>query len=79
MQIKKYTLKFVNNSKDKVYLRYFATVNGKGKTYDVPCNCTASKEDVQKLNSNSFGGVVQKECNRIKGALLKTINMLSKS
>ena len=40
MKPKKFTLKFINNGKDKkVCLRYFVTVDGKDKTLDVPANC----------------------------------------
>ena len=74
MKIKNYTLKYINNGKDgKVYLRYFATVNGQSKTYDKSCDCVLSREDVIKLNSNSLGGLIQKECNKIKEAMVNDI------
>jgi integrase len=78
MKIKKYTLKFIGGKDNKVYLRYFATIEkGVGKTYDKPCDCHLSKDDLQKLNANNLGGIVQKECNRIKEIMVNDIEMFN--
>lgn len=74
MKIKKYTLKFIGGKDNKVYLRYFATIEkGVGKTYDKPINVKLSKEDLVKLNGNLLGGMVQEKCNEIKAELVQGI------
>jgi integrase len=67
MNIKKYTLKFIAGKDNKVYLRYFATVEkGRGKCYDKLFDARLSKADIVKLRGNMLGGIVQKEANRFK-------------
>jgi integrase len=74
MKIKNGTLKFINGKDNKVYLRYFATIaKGQGKTYDIPCNCKLSKEDLIKLRANTYGGIIQKACNKIKSDIDQVI------
>jgi len=78
MKIKKYTLKFIGGKDNKVYLRYFATIEkGVGKTYDKPIDVRLRKEDLTQLNANNLGGIVQKECNRVKEQIVNDIEMFN--
>ncbi len=62
MKIKKFTLKFVALGKDKkTYLRYYCTVNGKGESYNIPCDVVLSPEQLKELNEGTFGGMIQKQ------------------
>lgn len=76
MKIKKPHLKFIAGKDNKVYLRYFATIEkGIGKTFDKPIDVKLSKDDILKLNANNLGGMVQKECNSIKADMVNNINL----
>ena len=78
MIIKKYTLKFIGGKDNKIYLRYFATIEkGVGKTYDKPIDAKLLKDDLVKLNANNLGGIVQKECNRVKELMVNDIEMFN--
>lgn len=78
MRIRKYTLKFIAGKDNKIYLRYFATIEkGQGKTYDKPIDTKLSKDDLLLLNSNNLGGMVQKECNRVKEQMVNDIEMFN--
>ena len=62
MKIKKFTLKFVALGKDKkTYLRYYCTVNGKGESYNIPCDVVLSPEQLKELNEGTLGGMIQKQ------------------
>jgi integrase len=62
LKIKKYTLKFVALGKDKkTYLRYYCTVNGKGESYNIPCDIQLSPDQLKALNDGDLGGLVQKQ------------------
>jgi len=76
VKIKKPHLKFIAGKDNKVYLRYFATIEkGIGKTFDKPIDVKLSKDDILKLNANNLGGMVQKECNSIKADMVNNINL----
>lgn len=62
MKIKKFTLKFVALGKDKkTYLRYYCTVNGKGESYNMPCDIFLSTDQLEELNEGTLGGMIQKK------------------
>jgi len=45
MKIRKFTLKFVALGKEKkTYLRYYVTNEGKGESYNIPCDVVLSLE-----------------------------------
>ncbi len=61
MKIKKCTFKFVALGKDKkTYLRYYVTNNGKGESYNIPCDIDLSAEKLHALNKGELGTFVQK-------------------
>jgi integrase len=60
LKIKKFTLKFVALGKDKkTYLRYYCTVNGKGESYNMPCDVLLSADQLKALNKKELGGMIQ--------------------
>ena len=62
MKIKKFTLKFVALGKDKkTYLRYYCTVNGKGESYNIPCDINLPPDQLAALNDGTLGNLVQKQ------------------
>ncbi|MZQ50417.1 MAG: tyrosine-type recombinase/integrase [Bacteroidales bacterium] len=74
MKISKYTLRYIALGKEKkTYLRYFVTVNGKGETYNIPCDVILSAEQLQQLNNGTLGGMIQKELYRIRDEKRQTI------
>jgi hypothetical protein len=62
LKIKKFTLKFVALGKDKkTYLRYYCTVNGKGESYNIPCDVNLTPDQLIALNDGELGGMIQKQ------------------
>lgn len=61
MKIKNGTLKFVALGKDKkTYLRYYCTVNGKGESYNIPCDVNLTSDQLIAINKGELGGMIQK-------------------
>lgn len=74
MKIKKFTLKFVALGKDKkTYLRYYCTVNGKGESYNIPCDVVLSPEQLKELNEGTLGGMIQKQLYELRDEKRQTI------
>jgi integrase len=74
MKIKKFTLKFIALGKDKkTYLRYYCTNNGKGESYNIPCDIVLTTEQLVALNKGELGTLVQKQLFAIKDEKLQAI------
>jgi integrase len=74
MKIKKFTLKFVALGKDKkTYLRYYCTNNGKGESYNIPCDIVLTTEQLVALNKGELGTLIQKQLFAIKDNKLQAI------
>lgn len=74
MKIKKFTLKFVALGKDKkTYLRYYCTNNGKGESYNIPCDIVLTTEQLVALNKGELGTLIQKQLFAIKDEKLHAI------
>ena len=76
MRIKKYTLKFIGGKDNKVYLRYFATIEkGVGKTYDKPIDAKLQKEDlglIDVLDHASYVAVKRDKIDQLLQFILNT-------
>ena len=67
MRIKKYTLKFIGGKDNKIYLRYFATIEkGVGKTYDKPIDAKLKKVSYENQGINCID-----RCNSTNAWLLR--------
>ena len=74
MKINKYTLKFIAlGAKKQTYLRYFCTVNGKGETYNMPCNIVLTPDQLEQLNDGTLGGRIQEGLFKFKAEKLALI------
>ena len=78
MKIKKFTLKFVALGKDKkTYLRYYCTVNGKGESYNIPCDVNLTPDQLVALNDGELGGMIQKQLYKLRDEKLHAIRRFS--
>ncbi len=74
MRIKKFTLKFVALGKDKkTYLRYYCTVNGKGESYNIPCDINLPPNQLAALNDGTLDNLVQKQLFNLRDEKLQAI------
>ena len=74
MKIKKFTLKFVAlGLEKKTYLRYYVTYNGKGETYNMPCDVVLSQDQVVALNKGELDGMIQKQLYNLRDEKLHAI------
>jgi integrase len=74
LKIKKFTFKFVALGKDKkTYLRYYCTVNGKGESYNLPCDVVLSTDQLNALNKGELGGMIQKQLYNLRDEKLQAI------
>jgi len=78
LKIKKFTLKFVALGKDKkTYLRYYCTVNGKGESYNIPCDVNLTPDQLVALNDGELGGMIQKQLYKLRDEKLHAIRRFS--
>jgi integrase len=78
LKIKKFTLKFVALGKDKkTYLRYYCTVNGKGESYNMPCDVNLTPDQLVALNDGELGGMIQKQLYKLRDEKLHAIRRFS--
>lgn len=78
MKIKKFTLKFVALGKDKkTYLRYYCTVNGKGESYNIPCDVNLTPDQLHALNKGELGGMIQKQLFNLRDEKQQAIRKFS--
>lgn len=78
MKIKKFTLKFVALGKDKkTYLRYYCTVNGKGESYNIPCEVSLTPDQLNALNKGELGGLIQKQLFNLRDEKQQAIRKFS--
>jgi integrase len=81
-KIKKFNLKLivlgavVKKNLYKTYFRYSCSVNGKQVFWHYGTEYMLSKEQVEMVNSNQYGGTIQQDLDKIKSNLLQTINGL---
>jgi integrase len=74
LKIKKFTLKFVALGKDKkTYLRYYCTVNGKGESYNIPCDINLPPDQLAALNDGTLDNLVQKQLFNLRDEKLQAI------
>jgi len=80
LKIKKFTLKFVALGKDKkTYLRYYCTVNGKGESYNIPCEVNLTPDQLIALNDGELGGLIQKQLFKLRDEKKQAIRKFSVS
>jgi integrase len=67
MKIHNFTLNFVALGKEKkTYLRYYCTNNGKGESYNMPCDIILTADQLIQLNEGTLGTMVQKNLYKMK-------------
>jgi integrase len=82
-KIKKFNLKLitlgalVKKNLYKTYFRYSCTVNGKQVFWHYGTEYLLTKEQVEMVNTNTYGGTIQQELDKIKSNLMQTINGLT--
>jgi len=78
LKIKKFTLKFVALGKDKkTYLRYYCTVNGKGESYNIPCDINLPPDQLAALNDGTLDNLVQKQLFNLRDEKRQAIRKFS--
>jgi hypothetical protein len=81
-KIKKFNLKLivlgavVKKNMYKTYFRYSCSVNRKQVFWHFATEYLLSKEQVEMINTNQYGGTIQQDLDKIKSNLLQTINGL---
>ncbi len=81
-KIKKFNLKLialgavVKKNLYKTYFRYSCTVNGKQVFWHYGTEFLLSKEQVEMVNTNQYGGSIQQDLDKIKSNLFQTIDGL---
>jgi integrase len=60
----------------KTYFRYSCTINGKQVFWHYPTEYLLTKEQVEMVNANQYGGTIQQNLDKIKSNLFQSISML---